>query len=133
MGEAKRHILVVDDDPDFVWSHQVALESAGYAVDTAATGNEALQRLIEGGIDLVVLDVMLDHPTEGFEVGFAMRHDPRMRDVPILLVSSVEIDGRKVFDPADLNCLTRCAFVRKPVPPGELVRRVRQLLADEAA
>lgn len=133
MEGPRAHILVVDDDPDFVCAHQLALERAGFSVEAAAGGIEALERLLKGEINLVVLDVMLDHPTEGFEVCHAMRHHPGMRDIPILLVSSVEREGHALFDPvADRSCLMCDDFARKPVRPAELVRRVEALLAKRS-
>lgn len=129
VSESKPHILVVDDDPDFVCAHQLALERAGYSVDTASNGGEALSRLIRGGVDLVVLDVMLAHPTEGFEVCYAMRQHPQMRQIPVLMVSSVDRDAHRLTDAdSDLGCVLCDDFARKPLTPAELVRRVRDLL-----
>jgi len=125
----KPHILVVDDDPDFLCAHQLALERAGYSVDAASNGGAALERLGKGGVDLVVLDVMMDHPTEGFEVCYAMRQDPNMRDIPILMVSSVEREGHETFNPdTQRACMMVEDFARKPITAAELVRRVTDLL-----
>lgn len=130
MTQAKAHILVVDDDPDFICAHQIALERAGYTVDAASNGGEALERLSRGGVDLVVLDVMLEHDSEGFEVCYAMRQHPDLQNIPVLMVSSVEREGHNVFDPeAPRSCLMCDDFARKPVAPAELVQRVGTLLA----
>lgn len=129
LDPTKVRILVVDDDPDFVCAHQLALERAGFHVDTASSGSEALERLVRGGIDLLVLDVMLNHPTEGFEVCSAMRQHPAMRLIPVLMVSSVDWEAYAEMDPEnEPNSLMCDDFARKPVAPAELVQRVRGLL-----
>lgn len=129
MADGKAHILVVDDDPDFVCAHQLALERAGYLVDTASSASSAIEQLQAGGIDLVVLDVMLEHDTAGFEVCYAIRQHPQIHDVAVLMVSSVEREGHDIFDPGETRgCMTCDDFARKPVAPAELVQRVQALL-----
>lgn len=128
-GLQKARILVVDDDPDFVCAHQLALERADFRVATASSGTEALERLVQGGIDLVVLDVMMERDTEGIEVCYAMRQHPDMRTIPVLMVSSVEREGHAAFNPdTDRSCMMCDDFARKPVAPAELVQRVTNLL-----
>jgi CheY-like chemotaxis protein len=52
-------VLVVDDDPDFVEGIVPILESAGYTVEVAANGPEALERIVRGEIDCLLLDLRL--------------------------------------------------------------------------
>ena len=65
--KAKR-ILMVDDDRDLVASVKAFLEARGYEVDTAHSGIEARERLAVQRPDLVVLDIMMDYDTDGFNV-----------------------------------------------------------------
>ena len=81
MGERATHILVVDDDPDVVEADRLVLEGAGYRVSSASNGTEALIRLRAGDVDLVILDVMMAHPTEGFHLSYEMKDDPKLREL----------------------------------------------------
>jgi CheY-like chemotaxis protein len=129
MAEQPAHILVVDDDPDVVEADRLVLETAGYRVSAAYSGSEALQKLRAGGVDLVILDVMMAYPTEGFHLTYEMKDDPKLRDIPVLMVTAVEDRLGQKLDPVrDAEYLPVADFVRKPVEPEELVARVRKLL-----
>jgi len=129
MAEPQAHILVVDDDPDVVEADRLVLETAGYRVGAAYSGSEALQKLRAGGVDLVILDVMMAYPTEGFHLTYELKDDPKLRDIPVLMVTAVEDRLGQKLDPVrDAEYLPVADFVRKPVDPEELVARVRKLL-----
>ena len=66
MSDAR--ILVVDDDADLVDAVSTVLESSGYAVDSAANGQEARDRIREARPDLIILDVMMDTVGEGLQL-----------------------------------------------------------------
>jgi DNA-binding NtrC family response regulator len=61
LAQVPKHakVLVVDDDPDFVDGIVPILESAGYTVEVAANGPEALERIVRGEIDCLLLDLRL--------------------------------------------------------------------------
>ena len=85
-------ILVVEDEPrDSAWLVRT-LTSAGYAVQPAETGAEAVARAREHRFDAVTLDVLLPD-ANGIEVARQIRADPRHRDVPIILVTVVAGKG----------------------------------------
>ena len=63
-----RNILLIDDDRDFVHSTKTFLEGRGYRVDTAFNGSEGLGKIRAGKPDLIVLDVMMDKHTDGFDL-----------------------------------------------------------------
>jgi CheY-like chemotaxis protein len=129
MGEQVAHILVVDDDPDVVEADRLVLEGAGYRVSSASNGSEALVRLRVGDVDLVILDVMMAHPTEGFHLSYKMKDDPKLRDIPVLMVTAVEQRlGERIDWVRDAEYLPVSDFVRKPVEPDELLARVKKLL-----
>lgn len=54
-----KHILVIDDEPDISWVFQQFLEDEGYKVSTANSGEEAIDIVKKGNIDLIIMDVML--------------------------------------------------------------------------
>ena len=88
-----RCILVVDDEPDLLELVRFNLDRAGFRVETAATGEEALARLRRSIPDLVVLDLMLPD-LSGEEVCRRVRADPGLAGLPVIMLtaSSEEVD-----------------------------------------
>lgn len=78
-------LLLVDDDPDILEALTLTLEE-DHQVETARDGWEALERLVEGGIELVVLDLMMPRMS-GMELVQALR--ARRIDVPIIVISAM--------------------------------------------
>jgi two-component system chemotaxis sensor kinase CheA len=87
LGEAAR-ILVADDSLTTRTLHRNVLVQAGYAVVVAADGAEAWEVLRAQPIDLVVTDVQMPN-VDGFELTRRIREDARLRDVPVILVTSL--------------------------------------------
>src|SRR4029079_15293597 len=85
-GVGGRRILVVDDDPTIASTLAECLAPAGYEVDVAADGADAVARALLTPPDLVVLDVNLP-PTDGFDTAASIRQSPETRAIPILLLS----------------------------------------------
>ena len=82
--------LVVDDNENNRYTLVKRLRREGYSnVAVAEDGRSALHRLAERNFDLVLLDVMMPHMS-GYEVLERMRADPRMREVPVNVVSALD-------------------------------------------
>jgi CheY-like chemotaxis protein len=130
---ANEKILVIDDDPDLVEVIRLTLEASGFQVFSAASGAEGLQRVKEVEPDLIVLDVMMDYTTEGFQVSLALRStDPASeyapyRDVPILMLTAIHSTTPLRFAP-EQDYLPVDDFVEKPLEPGDLVEKIEELL-----
>jgi two-component system phosphate regulon response regulator PhoB/two-component system alkaline phosphatase synthesis response regulator PhoP/two-component system response regulator VicR len=86
--ESKGLILVVDDDPDIVATSRIILEGNGYEVKTASNGKEALSVLDGCQPDLMLLDVMMASETEGFDLAFKLKEDPRFKELPIIMLTA---------------------------------------------
>ena len=80
-------ILVVDDDPDFVEVTRHTASAQGYEVARASNGKEALALMRRQPPDLVLLDIMMSYRLDGLDVAAAMRRDPALAGVPILMIS----------------------------------------------
>lgn len=116
-------ILVVDDDPDIARFVEVNLRSAGYDVNVASDGEEALQRATEIHPDLVLLDVMMPR-IDGFEVAQRLRRNPHTANTSIIMLTAKALSTDKVLG------LTAGAddYIIKPFDPIELLARVKGTL-----
>lgn len=131
---ANEKILIVDDDPDLVEVMRLTLESVGYEVFSASGGASGLEKVKETEPDLIILDVMMDYTTEGFQVSLQLR-DPApdsefaaYRDVPILMVTALHSTTSLRFGP-DEDYLPVDDFVEKPIEASVLLDKVEKLLA----
>jgi len=120
---AGARILVVEDEPDILELVRFHLAQAGWRVETASTGNEALASLRRRAPDLVVLDLMLPD-VSGTEICRVMRADPALAEVPVVMLTAraEEVDRVVGFE------LGADDYVTKPFSPRELVLRLRAML-----
>jgi len=126
-------ILVIEDDVDMVTAIRMPLEANGYEVLAAATGEEGLQKVKDVGPDLVILDVMMETTTAGFQVSLKLR-DPdenseyaAYRHIPILMLTAIHTTTSLRFGP-DEAYLPVDDFVDKPIDPDVLLEKVRALI-----
>jgi DNA-binding response OmpR family regulator len=130
---ANEKILLIDDDPDLVEVMRLTLEAEDYQVFSAASGEEGLKKIQEIAPDLIVLDVMMDYTTEGFQVTLKLRSpDPDSEyaaysEIPILMLTAIHSTTSLRFKPED-DYLPVDDFVEKPLEPGALVGKVKALL-----
>jgi CheY-like chemotaxis protein len=130
-----KHILVVDDDRDLVASVQTFLQARGYEVETANSGVEARERLERRRPDLVVLDIMMDYDTDGFNVAFKLHEDPATTAIPVIIMSGFtkELDTKThVFEPMMYRDWPAAKFLEKPVKLAVLADVIAELLAADA-
>ena len=86
--QSRATILLVEDDPGVARLERLRLERAGYAVATAATAEEGLRKVAEGGIELIVLDQQLTAGTSGLE--FFRQVKAAGYNVPAILVTGMQ-------------------------------------------
>lgn len=119
-----RKVLIVDDEPNIVISVEYLLGREGFEVLVARDGEEGLARIRADRPDLVVLDVMMPK-LDGFEVCKAVRADPSLGGVRILMLTA---KGRAAEISKGLT-LGADAYIPKPFATRELVARIKELLA----
>jgi len=119
----QKRILIVEDNTDLRRMFKTALSLAGFIVDEAGDGLEALRVVEERRPDLVVLDLML-RALDGLSVQQELAASTATAMIPIVIVTGSTIDT----DNLDVACV-----LRKPVMPDELVRTVRECLKSGAA
>ena len=113
-------ILIVDDEPNIVELNRMYLESAGYRVIAARTGQEALECFRSDPPDLVVLDLMLPG-ADGWTVCREIRRESQ---TPIIMLTARTEDIDRILGLE----LGADDYVTKPYNPRELVARVRAVL-----
>ncbi len=119
-------ILVVDDDPVFVMS-VVSVLGTRYEVRSAANGTEALAAVEDDPPDLVILDVMMDHMSEGFDVARVLRSNDATALIPIIILTGVDrvynlrMEVDESWAPAD-------RYFEKPISPETLMSGVCELI-----
>ena len=123
-------ILIVDDDPDITEAMRVVLENRGYQVDHAADSVKALKRIEAQRPDLIILDVMMTTPQEGFTLARSLKQEPATQAIPILMLTAVKDKTGIDFKPeaGDASWLPVDEFLDKPVRPDVLVQKVEALL-----
>ncbi|MDD3826940.1 MAG: response regulator [Anaerolineaceae bacterium] len=121
-------VLVVDDDPDFVKVTAKILEKAGYEVASASNGAKALQTMRSDPPDVVLLDIMMAYILDGLDVSREMAADPVLKDIPVIMVTSLTgVKGSGLF-PTD-EYVPVDEWLSKPVEADVLLRRVGEALS----
>lgn len=117
-GDAPR-ILVVEDEPDIARLLGLMLARAGYAVDTALNGADAIQAMKNGRYAAITLDLMLPD-ISGLEVIRQMRQQPETAALPIVVVSAKMEEGRLAFN-GDFSGID---WLAKPIDESRLLAAV---------
>jgi len=129
-------ILIIDDDPDIVLAVRMCLEGKGYEVIEASSGSEGIEKIKSQKPDLIILDVMMETKTEGFQLALKLRsQDPtseyiQYKNIPILMLTAIHSTTPLKFEP-DIDYLPVEIFVDKPIDPDDLTGKVEWLLSQE--
>src|SRR5579859_3848725 len=119
-GDTRPKLLIVDDDHELCSMLVEYLGPEGFATETVGTGPAALDRLMKGPVDLMVLDVMLPE-LSGFEVLRRIRSTSR---IPVIMLTA---RGEEVDRVVGLE-MGADDYLAKPFSPRELVARIRAVL-----
>ena len=120
------NILVIEDDDIMLKAIRNILGKEGYNVITAKDGKEAFEKLEQGEYDVVVTDLMMPY-ANGLEVVSRRRSDETKRSVGIIVISSVG-NEETITEAFRLGADD---YLKKPIMAGELLIRIRKLLANK--
>ncbi|MBF0524615.1 MAG: response regulator [Deltaproteobacteria bacterium] len=130
-------ILIIDDDRDLVNSVRIILESRNYHVRSAYNGQEGYHSIEEKIPDLVILDVMMTTDTEGFDLAYKLRRNPKYANIPILMVTGFTQRmadlGPENFQHILSEDWPVSQFLEKPIDPEQLLAAAEALLKGEAS
>lgn len=82
----KKRVMIIEDDPDTIELLGVILELRGYEPIPAYGGQAGLQKLGEGAVDLVLLDLMMDD-IDGWTVLETIKADEDLKGIPVIILS----------------------------------------------
>lgn len=118
---AQAQVLIVDDDPKLVHLVREVLNATGYDVIAASSGDRAIEMVALEQPDLILLDIMLSGPVDGYEVSRRVRE---FTDVPIIMLTAKvkESDILRGFDSGADD------YITKPFSSKELLVRVRAVI-----
>ncbi len=122
-----KKILIIDDDNDFIEAIKRLLESKGYKVLTASNGNDGFNVAKRESPNLILLDVMMDTDTEGFDVARRLYKEEVTSKVPVILVTGIrrEMNLSFGFEP-DEELLPVRKVLEKPLKPDVLLKVVAE-------
>ena len=113
-------ILIVDDDDSIRSLLHQELSDAGYLIEEATNGKEALAKVRNNRPDLIILDVMMPE-MNGFDVAAILKNDPETMDIPIIVLSIVQDKARGFRIGVD-------RYLTKPIDTTQLFTEVGMLL-----
>ena len=116
--------LIVDDDPDIREASTLVLNAKGYEVISASNPKDGYDTVKKNNPDLIILDVMMDEPDDGFFL--AQRFRRENIKTPILMYTSVSKTVGMDFGKSDMVPVDD--FVEKPITPDLLIQKVEALL-----
>ncbi len=127
---SKKRILIIDDDPDFSESVKVILESENYEVFCAKNKKEGRDEVEKLYPDLIIMDVMMEKMSDGFDLSRELKSDKKYKDIPILVMTAVGVKTGFKFsiEAGDKAWLPVEDYVEKPVKPAKLISIVKRLI-----
>jgi CheY-like chemotaxis protein len=136
MAEAKDFLILVVDDEDDVRDYLImALEDAGFVVESASDGFEALELVKTVKPDLISLDLVMPRRS-GAAFYRDLQKNPEWRKIPVMIVTGHARDDQGKADLDELTMSGPGIYLEKPVKPNNYVANVRRLIGlpveDEA-
>ncbi len=119
-------IAIIDDDADILDASSLILTSNGYEVITADNPDDGYTIVKEKSPDLIILDVMMNEPDDGFFLAQKFRKENIK--IPIIMYTSVSKATGLDFGISEIVPVDD--FVEKPISPEELISKVKRLITN---
>ena len=128
----EKSVLLVDDDADFVEMNRVLLAEHGYRVRVAFSGRQCREEVAARRPDLIILDMVMENPSDGFDVSRELRNSEYTKTIPLVMITSVNDSIPFRLEP-DQTWLPVDALLEKPVDPLLLLAVVDRALKPGSA
>lgn len=126
-----KKILDVDDDIDVLEARKIILEHSNYDVIQATSITVAGEILENEKIDLIILDVMMEKDSDGFNFAQYVKMNEKFKHIPIILATAVNQISKFKFNlEEDGNFLPVEKFMEKPIDPDDLIATIKGLLKE---
>jgi CheY-like chemotaxis protein len=122
---APKTILFIDDDPTIILAYRTRLTQAGYVVQPAGDGLEAMRQLALTVPDIIILDLVMPK-FNGVEIMGFIRSNPKLKNTPVIVLSS-----QSIIDSDDEPILeTACRrLIKGASSPDKMLEAIQELLA----
>ncbi len=129
LTKEKKTILIVDDDPDFLFQMKMTIQDLGFEVISAETQKEAEDIIEKERPDLAILDLMMENQ----DTGFILCHKIKQRypDLPIIIASAVTAETGMLFDvdtEEGQEWIKADLFMDKGIRKDQLQKEINKLL-----
>ena len=118
-----KSILLVEDDPFVVDIYTTKLESAGFSIDVAEDGEDALRKLKEKKPDLMILDIVLPN-IDGWELLKKIRTELGLEDLKVVVLSNLS-QKEEVQKGVELGAVKY--FIKANFTPSEVVEEIKKI------
>jgi two-component system response regulator VicR len=120
-------IMVIDDEPDLLEVVKLILESDGYQVVTAGSGQEALNVIEKDMPDLVLLDIIMPR-MDGWEVFSRIKSNPKTENIPVIMLTAKD---QRIDKLIGLHVVRVNDYITKPFGRAELLERIKRVLKEK--
>jgi DNA-binding response OmpR family regulator len=119
-----RRVIIIDDDPNIRALLSLNIGAAGYSIETAENGKDALAMIVREPPRLIVLDIMMP-AMDGYELCKIVRDHPDLHDVKILMLTAKDAPRDKMIGK---DILRADEYITKPFEICHLLAVIERLL-----
>ncbi|HWY31111.1 MAG TPA: response regulator [Candidatus Acidoferrum sp.] len=122
---APKTILFIDDDPTIILAYRTRLTQAGYVVQPAVDGLEAMRQLAVTIPDIIILDLVMPK-FNGVEIMGFIRSNPKLKNTPVIVLSSqsiIDSDDEPILETAYRR------LIKGACSPDKMLKAIQELLA----
>ncbi len=126
----RKHVLVIDDEPDITSYIASILEGSQYTVQTTNNAKDGERIFRENSPDLILLDLMMPGRT-GIQLFVRLKGDKETKDIPLIMVTGIKeqlnIDWQEIV--SKMKARAPEGFVEKPIEPAHLLNVIEDVLS----
>jgi len=127
--QAKKRILVVDDEPDVLTYLTAFLEDNGYQVNTAVDGKDGFEKAKSGVPDLIALDINMPEET-GVRMFRNLQEDEATAHIPVIIVTGISYDFKRFIE-SRRQVHAPAGYFEKPIDRGKLLEKIAEILSQK--